>query len=223
MGQKREKLRLTLEHFRFVGQYAGVLFVALTCPRLPKTVWLLPGLRGPRPWLMLWAVLLMAAAAYYDGVLRRASEKDKIELEQHKRDGGLNRSTYLALGTLLFLLLDAVAVVHVYAAYFKSGSPAPLPDTTLRTAVAAVGCVLYIYGRRLPEIRVGSFWGIRTQKTAASPQAWAEAHTKAAKALVVSGLTALLASTFFSGTGLLSAGVLCIGAALIVIYLAGIR
>lgn len=194
--QKRQKLRLTLEHFRFVAQYVGVLFVALICPRLPERIAILPGISGSRRWLTLWAFLLLALASLFDRALLRATQKDREERQAHLRGGGLNRSTLLALGVPLLFVADIAAIANLYFAYFHSGASAPQPDATLRTAIAATGCVLYIYGCRLRELCFKSPWGIRTRKTLSSHDAWATVHRRASVIFRVLGLLTLLLSVF---------------------------
>ena len=190
------KIKLGLSQFYVIAEYLGLLAVAVNYPRLPKRVWLWPGQTGPRCVIMLWAFVLLALGLRADFMLGLAILKDREEIRQGVRGGGLNAGTLLALATPLMLLLDAGAIAHFYLCWFHSGGQSAAAAAALPTAVMAIGCVLWIYGRRMPALPYRSICGFRTARTMESPEAWQAWHAKAAPAFCVVGIAALLVGTF---------------------------
>ena len=154
-----------------VAKYAAVLFVSLNLHRLPRQVELLQGITGPRWLLMLWSALLMLLGVLADR--RAVVNRRKDETLEGQPNSGMNLLSFLALAVPCLLLLDAVAITHMYFCWFQGGAMDIQP---LQTSVMAIGCVLWIYGRALPSVPFGSIWGIRIEKTMRSPETWHEAH-----------------------------------------------
>ena len=210
--QKAKKGKLTLNTFFPISQYAAAVLIALSYPRLQENTWLLPQIYGCRAWLMLWVAVLLGVSILLDRAHLKAYYRDLWEIEHNVKNGNMNRSTLLALSVPLMLILDAVAVVHLYFSYFKGGEN-PLSDVLLiqHTAAMAIGMVLWIYGRLLPKIPYQSIWGIRTKSTMADKLAWGKAHLKAAPWTCGCGLVTLIAASLFSvQAGLIISIALCL-------------
>ena len=192
-----KKLKLTLRHFYAAAKYAGMLLVSLNLPRLPGTIRLWPGWTVPRCAVMLWTAALMFIGFRTDLAAGRAILRDREEIRQGKAGGGLNLSTFLALVTPLLFLLDAAAAGHFYSAWFASASP--LPNTLpvmLHTALMAVGCVVWIYGRAMPALPCNSVWGFRTNVTLQSPESWRNWHLKASTWFCAAAIAILVIGMF---------------------------
>ena len=198
---KRKKGSETLQRFFPIAQYLAAVLIALCYPRLKETTWLLPGVEGPRIWLMLWVIVLLGLSYLMDRAYLRAYYRDLVEIQNKVPNGNLNRSTLLALGVPMMFVVDAVAIAHLYLSYFRSGA-APVNDVALNqhTVAMAIGMVLWIYGRLLPKIPHKSIWGIRTKATMADQLAWGKAHLKAVPWVCGAGAAALIAASVLSGT-----------------------
>lgn len=196
---KRKKGAATLQTFFPVSQYMAAVLIALCYPHLKETVWLLPGVEGQRLWFMLWVAVLLGLSVLMDRAYLKAYYRDLWEMENKVKNSNLNRSTLLALGVPLMLIVDIVAIAHLYLAYFKSGAN-PLPEQLLiqHTASMAIGMVLWIYGRFLPKIPHKSIWGLRTRSTMADQLVWGKAHLKAVPWACGTGLIALTSASIFS-------------------------
>ena len=195
--QKTKKGKLTLNTFFPISQYLAAAVIALCYPQLSKQTWLLPIAVGSRAWMMLWLPVLLGLSALMDRAYLKAYYRDLWEIENKVKNGNMNRSTLLALGVPMMLIVDAVAIAHFYLSYFKGGagtlSGTPL---TMHTAAMAIGAVLWIYGRLLPKIPHQSLWGIRTQTTMADQLAWGKAPLTAMPWACAGGAAALAAGTF---------------------------
>ena len=117
--QKAKKGKLTLNTFFPISQYAAAVLIALSYPRLQENTWLLPEIYGCRAWLMLWVAVLLGISILLDRAYLKAYYRDLWEIEHKVKNGNMNRSTLLALSVPLMLILDAVAIVHLY---FSDGS-----------------------------------------------------------------------------------------------------
>ena len=190
--KKKKGLADTLRWAYPVAKYAAVLLIALNLHRLPAQVALLPGAAGPRWLLMIWVALLLAAGCLAD---RRAEiDRRKDEALQGNAGSGMNLLSFLALAVPGLLLLDAAAIAHVYYCWFQGGAA---DAERVHAAVMAAGCVLWIYGRALPDVPYGSVWGIRTKKTRCSAETWRETHKRYAAVFCVIGCLFLIAGALF--------------------------
>ena len=162
-----------------VSKYAAFLLISLNLHRLPANLTLIPGIQGPRQWLMLWSLLLMILGHRATLAVRRAG-KD-------------------ALSTLAFLvpgllLLDLAAIAHVYFCWYLAGIPLA-PVSWPVTICTSIGCVLWIYAEALPFIPYKSIWGIRTKATLASEDRWLNLHRRVARGLSILSLLCLTIGT----------------------------
>jgi len=219
--QKTKKGKLTLNTFFPISQYLAAAVIALCYPQLSKQTWLLPIAVGSRAWMMLWLAVLLGISVLMDRAYLKAYYRDLWEMENKVKNGNMNRSTLLALGVPLMLILDAVAIAHFYLSYFKGGASAIAgTPVTLHTAAMAVGTVLWIYGRFLPKIPYRSIWGIRTKTTMADQLAWGRAHLKAMPWLCTGGAAALAAGTFLPPQAAFVTAAACCAAAFAGMFLA---
>lgn len=219
--QKAKKGKLTLNTFFPISQYLAAAVIALCYPQLNHRTWLLPSVSGSRAWMMLWLPVLLGISMLMDRAYLKAYSRDLWEIENKIKNGNLNRSTLLALGVPMMLILDAVAIAHFYVSYFKGGvSPLSGTPMTMHTAAMAIGVVLWIYGRFLPKIPHRSIWGLRTQTTMADRLAWGKAHLKAVPWACTGGAAALIAGVFLPPQAAFAAAVLCCAAAFVGMFLA---
>ena len=208
--QKPKKTSRTLQQFFPVSQYMAAVLIALSYPRLNERTWLLPETEGTRLWLMLWVVLLLGLSMLLDRAHLKAYYRDLLEIKNKVPHGNLNRSTLLALCVPLMLVVDGIAIAHLYLSYFKSGANTlSEPLLIQHTAAMAVGVVLWIYGRFLPQIPHRSIWGIRTQKTMADQLVWGKAHIKAVPWVCGAGAVALAAGSILPVQISLAIAVVC--------------
>ena len=151
-----------------VAKYLGLLLISLNIGQLPRQTWILPGITASRLFFTLWIALFLGLSLLAD---RRA----RIEQKNDQVRGGkvLNLLSFLALAVPGLLLVDALAILHIYLSWYKAGAVLP------QTACMAAGCVLWIYAQALPALPFGSIWGIRTARALASPAAWSETHRRA--------------------------------------------
>lgn len=213
--QRRQKPgRITLDRLFPICKYMAAVLIAVSYLNLPEMIPFFPGTQLPRAASMVWVLVLLAAAALMDLMDKRARRKDRQELADHVRNGGMNRSTLLALGVPSLFVLNCAAIVHFYYIYLNSGAAAQAAGSlSLNTVPMAVGIVLWIYGAEMHHIKFGSIWGIRTKATLAGPEQWAAAHKRAGLPVRLCGGTILIAATFFPGTAaLIAAAVGCLGA-----------
>ena len=150
-----------------VAKYLGLLLISLNIGQLPRQTWILPGMTASRLFFTLWIALFLGLSLLAD---RRA----RIEQKNDQVRGGkvLNLLSFLALAVPGLLLVDALAILHIYLSWYKAGA------VLLQPACMAAGCVLWIYAQALPALPFGSIWGIRTARTLASPAAWSETHRR---------------------------------------------
>ena len=127
-----------------VAKYLGLLLISLNIGQLPRQTWILPGMTASRLFFTLWIALFLGLSLLAD---RRA----RIEQKNDQVRGGkvLNFLSFLALAVPGLLLVDALAILHIYLSWYKAGLP------------------------------FGSIWGIRTARALASPAAWSETHRRA--------------------------------------------
>ena len=156
-----------------VAKYLGLLLISLNIGQLPRQTWILPGMTASRLFFTLWIALFLGLSLLAD---RRA----RIEQKNDQVRGGtvLNLLSFLALAVPGLLLVDALAILHIYLSWYKAGAVLLQPSLP-QTACMAAGCVLWIYAQSLPALSFGSIWGIRTARTLASPAAWSETHRRA--------------------------------------------
>ena len=189
-GGKEGKALRVMRTLYAVARYAAAMLVALNLHSLPERVPLLPGVTGPRGFLMLWAALLLGLSVLMDRRWEASRQRDREEGTAH--GGDRNRLSFLILALPLLILLDGLAVWHLYAAFF-SGEAASGGGAAVW--VMAAGCVLWIYGRCLPSLPYRSFWGIRTAESLASEAAWERLHRRGSAVLCVAGALCLAAGT----------------------------
>ena len=214
--QKRKKGDSTLRTFFPISQYMAAVLIALCYPRLTETVWLLPNITGHRAWLLLWVVVLLGLSVLMDRAHLKAYYRDLWEIENKVKNGNLPRSTLLAIGVPLMLIVDFVAIAHLYLSYFKSGAGSLEGQLLIQhTAAMAIGMVLWIYGRFLPKIPHRSIWGLRTKTTMADQLAWGKAHLKAVPWACISGAIAFAAAAFLPVLPGFTVSVICCIAAFI--------
>ena len=192
-----------------VAQYAAPLLISLNLHRLPRTVRLLPDLPGFRGWLMLWTALILFLAWRTDrGLSRRRDAGPETAVTRGEgpaprtADGGpraaLNGESLFFLSWTVtgLLILSAAAAAHLYYVWYLSGQPAEEPSGRLPLLLMAAGCVLWIYGRKLPSVPFGSVWGIRTRETLSGPENWEKACGKGSAVCLIAGAACLAAGTF---------------------------
>ena len=178
-----------------VAQYAGILLIALNLGRLPETISFRYGLHGPRQLLMIWVALLLFLARTAD---RRAERQQKTDL-MHKDSRETGLLAFLAWAVPGLFLLDALAIAHLYDCWLRNGGTLEsLGGWQSSSAWMAAGCVLWIYGQKLPYLSFQSLWGIRTSSTLASESAWKNAHARFRPLFLLAG-TAFIALGMFTG------------------------
>ena len=197
MTLNRKKGRITLEGLYPVAKYMGAAFVAISYPRLPKQLWILPGFSAHRAVLLLWVAALLLAAVLMDRAWLKAYHRDLIEIRSKVKNGNLNRSTLLAIGVPLLFIADAAAIAHLYVCLHHTGMPVLSGQmVNAATGLMAAGMVLWIYAQFLPRIPFGSIWGIRTAKTMADQQAWGLAHLAAVRWVCLAGAVLMILGAF---------------------------
>ncbi|MDO4484848.1 MAG: hypothetical protein Q4C54_10640 [Clostridia bacterium] len=197
MNINRKRGRITLEGMYPWAKYMGAAFIALSIPRMPGSIWLIPGITGSRLWLMAWVVLLLGAAILMDRAWLKAYTKDVYEIRHNIKNGNLNRSTLLAIGVPLMFIADIGAIVHMYFCLYRSGMAVQAGSTvTAATVLMAAGMVLWIYGQLLPRIPFGSIWGIRTKQSLSDTAAWGQVHLSCVKWFCLAGAVLMLAGLF---------------------------
>lgn len=206
--------RITLEGLYPVCKYMAAILIAVSYPRFSPQIRFLPGMQLPRAVMMIWVLLLLACANMMDMLDKRAKQKDQQELAEHVRNGGMNRSTLLALGVPALFILNCLAVVHLYYVYLQSGLLTQTAVSfSMGTVTMAVGIVLRIYGAEMHHIRFGSIWGIRTKATLGSQVQWQHTHEKAGLPVRLCGTFVMVAGTFLSDSFALGiAAAACLGA-----------
>ncbi len=214
---RKKKLRLGLHHFYPAAKYAGALFTALAWGYLPETVWLWGDVFSSRRFLLLWAAALLLLGLWLDRSRRAAREKDAAEIKASVKYGGLNESTLLALSVPLMFILDALAVLHLYLSYFKSGAPSAADPAD--ALLPAAGMVLFIYGRALPQIPYRSIWGIATKDARKSEAAWKQRHRAVSLPVTLLGALALALGAFVQGPAAIAACVLVCAGAFLAMFL----
>ncbi len=200
-----------LRKVRPVYLYAAPFLVSLNLSRLPKSVWLWPGMDGSRAFLMLWTFLLLLLAWLADnGLVKRiqadhrevspaaptnfAQPSARVAFSQPSTVAGPNTLFFLAWSVPGMLLLNLAAIIHLYLSWYYAGRPAVSPSLPVLLLMAA-GCVLWIYGRVLPRIPYGSIWGIRTKDSLSSAEAWFALSRRAAPLCLAAGAACLFAGT----------------------------
>lgn len=197
MKPERKMGRITLEGLYPVAKYMGAAFMAISYPRLPRQLWILPGLTAHRAVLLLWVILLLGAAVLMDRAWLKAYHRDLIEIRQKVKNGNLNRSTLLALGVPCLFLADLAAIAHLYVCLYHSGMAVLTgPAVTAATGLMAAGMVLWVYGQLLPRIPFGSIWGIRTAKSMADQRAWGLVHLAAVRWVCLAGAVLMILGAF---------------------------
>ena len=139
---------------------------------------------------MLWVLLLLILSFLAD---RRAEVERQTDLN-NKNSKVLNLLSFLALAVPGLLILDAAAIIHLYLSWYHAGAVLLNPSPVI-TGCMAAGCVLWIYGRVLPDIPFGSAWGFRTSKTTASKENWTHVHRKTGIIFCILGVLALCTGT----------------------------
>ena len=146
---------------------------------------------------MLWPALLMMLGLWSDRRVRLAQEQDIREQKNKTSGQGSRCLSLLTLCVSGLLLLDIAAVSHLYISWYRSASGQPeSPVSVLPVAVMAIGCVLWIYGCALPGIPFGSVWGLRTDRTLSSAEAWQAFHRKCRPCFQIAGVLFLVIGTF---------------------------
>lgn len=197
MQRTQKPGRITLDRLFPVCKYMAAILIAISYPRFPGVIPFLPGVELPRPAIMLWVLLLLVIAWLMTLLDKRAQLKDRQELADHIPNGGMNRSTLLALGVPALFILNCAAVVHLYYVYLNTGLDLQMTTTfSMGTVAMAVGIVLWIYGAEMHHIRFGSVWGIRTKATLASQEQWQHTHAKTGLPVRLCGAFVLIAGTF---------------------------
>ena len=153
-----------------VAKYLGLLLISLNIGQLPRQTWILPGMTASRLFFTLWIALFLGLSLLADRRARTEQKNDQVR-------GGkiLNLLSFLALAVPGLLLVDALAILHIYLSWYKAGAVLLQPALP-QTACMAAG---WIYAQALPALPFGSIWGIRTARTLASPAAWSETHRRA--------------------------------------------
>ena len=213
----QKRLSLPIHTLFVLCQYMGMASVCLGYPGAAPQARLWPG--GPllpRRALMLWAVFFMVVNLFLDRAWLKMLQADMAEKTHASSGYGLHRKTLEALASPVLFILDLIAIYTILSC--QQEGAAYLASTRLHTIAMAVGTILWIYGRRMPFIPFGSIWGIRTQNTNQSIQAWGAVHLKAMPGVCLAGLIALTAGVFLPSIPSAACAVLCLFAAFAFMY-----
>jgi len=215
MNRQQKKGRLTLHTFYPVTKYMAAALAAISYPLLSETTWLMPGVTGPRAFMMLWTAFLLGISLWMDRSYARAEKKDLEEIQNHVRYGNMNRSTLLALGVPCLFILDLIAIIHLYLSYFRGGAGSA-GGISLRLHIAAMACgvVLFIYGSYLPRLSYGSVWGLKVRASMKNTDVWKRVHASAAPCALLGGALILLLGTFLPDVYAFAAAVIVLACCL---------
>lgn len=213
MKPHNKKVKLSLHTFYPITKYMAAVLTAVSYPLLSETTWLMPGVTGPRIFMMLWPAFLLGISLWMDKSYARAEKKDLEEIQNHVRYGNMNRSTLLALGVPCLFILDLLSIIHLYLSYLRGGASG-VHGVTLRLHIAAMACgvVLFIYGSYLPRLQYGSIWGLKVHAAMRNPHTWKNVHARAASCAHLGGALILF-------LGAILPDVYAFGAAIIVLVI----
>lgn len=211
-----KKAKLSLYTFYPITKYMAVVLISVSYPLLSETTWLMPGVTGPRIFMMLWPAFLLGISLWMDKSYADAEKKDLEEIQNHVRNGNLNRSTLLALGVPCLFILDLLAIIHLYLSYLRGGA-SNVHGIALRLHIAAMACgvVLFIYGTCLPRLQFGSIWGLKVRSTMHNPYIWKNVHARAASCARLFGVIILLLGAVLPDVYAFAAAVLLLAICLI--------